>query len=494
MIALTRESRILDASGEPIRLPVKRQSAIKARYDAAQDSPDYRRIWENADYYDADSSNRREVRHKLMSRARYEVANNGYLDGILQTHCNYSTGTGPQLRMETQSADFNEQVERRFRAWARSIQLRRKLWAMNHAKVQDGEAFAIMRNNPRIEGPVQLDIKLIEAEQVQSIWRQEFFEPGVIDGIEFDEFDNPIAYDVLLTHPGSNNMLNANLETLRIPADFMLHFYKLRRPGEHRAVPEFRSTLNVGAASRRWREVTLGAAETAAEYTAVMKTSLTPDADDWDALDEIPFEKRMLTALPMGWDVTQMKAEHPNATFKDFARQQINEQGRPKSVPVNVGMADSSDHNFASGKLDHQSWFAEITVERQDAQDLVLDRLFALYWRFASPIFGWNPEFIPLHTWDWPVLPVADERARATARNIDLQNGSTTLSAVYSEIGHDFMGEELPRMAEDYGVTVEEMQTILLQKNFGNLQVTRQGGLDNEQQQTTPEETADAQQ
>ena len=210
-----------------------------------------------------------------------------------------------------------------------------------------------------------------------------------------------------------------------IAADFIMHWFKLRRPGQHRAVPELRSTLNVGATSRRHREATVAAAETAADISALMKTQLPPDgdADPVEALSSINFEKRMLLALPMGWDAQQMKGEHPNAAYKDFHRLQINELGRPKSMPVNVGMADSSEHNFASGKLDHLSWFQEIMVEREDCNDLVLDPLFELWFREAIMVYGWIWEVqrfgIAPHAWDWPVLPVADEKARSMARNTD---------------------------------------------------------------------------
>ena len=101
-------------------------------------------------------------------------------------------------------------------------------------------------------------------------------------------------------------------------------------------------------------------------------------------------------------------------------------------------------------------------------------------------VFNWQPDFIPLHVWDWPVLPVADERARSIARDNDLKNGSTSLSAVYSELGEDFEGEALPRMATDYGVEIDEMRSILLQSNLGNLTVQRQG--------TIPEGTEDDEQ
>ena len=63
-----------------------------------------------------------------------------------------------------------------------------------------GEAFAILANNPCLDHPVKLDLKLIEAERVTSPltawdWHK------TADGIEYDKFDNPVSYDVLIPIP-----------------------------------------------------------------------------------------------------------------------------------------------------------------------------------------------------------------------------------------------------------------------------------------------------
>ena len=86
--------------------PVRRRQ-IQATYDAARDSDEFKNYWANADSLDADSANSRSVRAKLVQRSRYEVANNGFADGMVQTHANYLVGVGPQLRLQTASAEFN---------------------------------------------------------------------------------------------------------------------------------------------------------------------------------------------------------------------------------------------------------------------------------------------------------------------------------------------------------------------------------------------------
>ena len=435
---------------------------INARYDSAQTTDEYRNYWANADSLDADSANSRGVRLRLMQRSRYEAGSNGYFDGMLKIHANYMVGTGPTLRCQTGNDGFNRVIETQWIRWSKRVQLRRKLWTMAHAKMQDGEAFAILRTNPRLRDQVKLDLALVEAEQVTSPLLP-FGMVGYIDGVRFDEFGNPLWYDVLKYHPGSM-FFDVEKIAERVPADFMLHLYALERPGQHRGVAEMKSTLNNGAASRRWREATLSAAESAAEMNILLKTQLSPDegADAAAPFSSIEFQRRMMTTLPMGWDASQMKSEHPNATYEMFHRAQISESGRPKCMPHNLGAGDSSSHNFASGKLDFTPYFKQLDCERADCNDLVMEPLFERWYDEAALRYGWPiiEGQHPAHTWDWPAHPVADEVSKATATEKRLKAGTTSLTKVYAEQGEDF-DDVLIEMAEDYGLSVDEMRSTL---------------------------------
>lgn len=456
----------------------RRPHQVSATYDAARDSDDFKNYWANADSFDADSANSRAVRSKLVPRSRYEIGNNGYADGITQTYATDVVGVGPKLHMETGSQGFNQLVEQQFHRWSKAIKFRRKLWCMCHAKCSDGESFGVLRTNPRNKHDIQLDVVLYETEQCQTV-NLPYSAVGYIDGIKFDKFGNPEHYDFLRTHPGSGN--GYSLKAEQVPAEFVLHWFMLRRPGQHRGIPEQSSTLNTGAASRRWREATLAAAESAADIAALLTSTLPPnsesDPDPVAPMSTLEFEKRMLTALPMGWDARQMKAEHPHAQYEAFHKQLINEQARPKSMPYNKAACDSSDYNYASGRLDHQTYYGALDVDREDCNDLVLDPLFDVWFDEAVRHFGWlggNPDAINIsHSWDWPKHRVADIRAEALASDIELKNGSRSLTAHYAARGEDFKGEALPALAEDFGVSVPEMQKILMRNLYPEVSVAK---------------------
>lgn len=452
----------------------QRYAAMKASYDAARNGTEYQNIWANSDRLDADSAHSKEVRHTLISRSRYEVGNNGYSDGIAQTYATDLVGVGPVLRMQTGSEGFNRMIELEWYRWTKAVQFRRKLWCMAHAKHTDGETFALKRRNPNVRHAVKLDVQLIEAEQCQTPYLP-YDEPGRIDGIKFDQFGNPQWYDILREHPGNTYQLRLDLVPERVPADQVLHWLKMRRPGQHRAVPENASTLNTGAAARRWREATLAAAETAADFTLFLKTQFQPDSEEMQYASDFSQQeitKRMMTALPVGYDPFQLKAEHPTATYEAFHKSLVNELARPRSMPYNKAACDSSSYNYASGRLDHQTYYASLDVEREDCNDLVLDPLFETWFAFAVIRFGWlggNPDLITAgareHLWDWPKHRVADVESEANANETRLQSGQVFVHQLFTDAGMDFE-DELAKAAVSLGVTTDELRQRLLDVTY----------------------------
>jgi len=442
---------------------------MHATYDAARTTDEFRNYWANADRLDADSANSRDVRHTLISRSRYECANNAFSDGIAQTITNDLIGTGPSLRMQTSSDGFNRMVELTWSLWSEAAGFNRKLWCMGHAKHVDGEGFAVLRKNPRLKHPIPLDLVLYEAEQVQTPFLP-FGEAGRIDGIRFDEFGNATTYEILHHHPGTTNRpLIWDIVPEQVPAESVLHWFRLRRPGQHRGTPEMGSSLNVGAASRRWREANLSAAERAALLTLMMETNMTADeADAIAPFTTMDVEKGMMNFLPEGWKPNQLEGKFPTASYEQFNKSLVNEQGRSVNMPRNKAAADSSDYNYASGRLDHGTYYDSLDVQRADCNSRVLNPLFSVWFDLAITRFGWlggNPDAIgagaKVHLWDWPKHRVADVEAEANATQTKLKSGQTFLHIVFSDGGMD-LEDELTKAAVSFGVTVDEMRKRIL--------------------------------
>jgi len=451
--------------GQTIR--VVRERAIRGSYDLAQTTDGNKNHWAAADNYNADSANSKSVRSTTVKRSRYETGNNGYLKGITRTQAAYVVGRGPKLRMQTISPGFNAMVEAAWRRWAAKVKLARKLRTAVKAKVTDGEAFLIARQNPGLDDPVKLDLMAVECEQVTStdlLWA----EKNRVDGVRFDDFGNPLFYDILPYHPGGQYWpMPAQAD--RVEARFVFHLFQEERPGQHRAIPELSSTLNTCAQSRRWREATIAAAENLADFSLFVKTESDPQVGPGQLLpfDTFEIQRGMMTSLPAGGDAFQPKAEQPAATYEAFNRCQIGEQARPLSMAYALAACDSSNSNFASAKLDQHPYFAAVDVEQAEIEEAVLEPLFSLWFLEAIRQYRWGGDrnLIPPHTWDWPARPQIDEVKTSTSRQIDLSTGVKSPRRIAAEDGYDWE-EELQATAEDYGVTIEEVRGALFAANF----------------------------
>ncbi|MEM9656959.1 MAG: phage portal protein [Planctomycetota bacterium] len=418
---------ILDAYGRKMPpSPSPRQRALralKARYDGAATNSDNARHWANADLMSADAANSPEVRAKLRSRCRYECyESNSFCNGIVKTLANYLIGPGARLKMQTGQRVRDRQIQTAWRRWARRVKFARKLRTLRMAKAVDGEGVMLLTNNPRLPGPVKLDLQLREADQMatpQLLWP----EKGKIDGVELDTYDNPIRYSFLKDHPGATHLTGNPLENEWIDARHVIHWYRHDRPGQHRGIPELAPALPLFALVRRYVLAVLAAAETAADFAGVMYTdSNAVDVDtDVDPMDAIELEMRAMLTLPAGWKLGQMKAEQPVTTFEEFRNAIWNEAARCVLMPFNIAAGNSAGYNFASGRLDHQAFDLAIDTDRCDCEDEVLERVFEAWLReYLSEMSGIAASDIDLslydqHSWYWPPKEHVDPQKQANA-------------------------------------------------------------------------------
>ncbi len=430
---------------------------VRGKYDAAQTNYENRRHWANADHLSANAAANVEVRRTLRSRARYEVANNSYAKGIVLTLANYVVGTGPRLQMLTDDPEANRLIEKEFSRWAKAVSLAHKLRTMRIAQCETGECFGLLATNPRIDARVQLDLRLIEADQVTTPWPVTRPEMNVVDGIVFDEFGNPIAYMILRRHPGDNTALRVGgVEHDVLPAESVVHLYRAERPGQNRGIPEITSSLSLFAMLRRYTLAVLGSAEQAALPSGVIYTDAPADADasGVEPMDQVELDRGTWMTMPFGWKIGQVRAEQPTTVYGDFKHEVINEIARCLNMPFNVAAGNSSGYNYASGRLDHQAFFKAIRIDQSYLADLVLDRVLKAWIDEAVLIEGYLPQSLRsldadfTHQWFWDGHEHVDPAKEASAQATRLSSHTTTLAAEYAKAGLDWESELRQRARE----------------------------------------------
>jgi lambda family phage portal protein len=449
--------------GRSTRRPAApRQLQVRARYDAAITNDANRKHWANADGLSADAAASPEVRRILRNRARYESANNSYAAGIVATLANDVVGTGPRLQVLTDDPEANNAIEQAFNAWARSINLADRLRTMRMARAHSGECFAKLASNPVVPGPVKLDVGLIEADRVASL-NYGVLGPYEVDGIVYDASGNPVAYRVLRDHPGDRSVTLASdvYEASRI-----VHYFMPARPEQHRGIPDLVPALPLFAQLRRYTIAVLSAAETAANFAGTVETDAPAngEADPVEPMDTIELEANSLLTLPAGWKMSQVKPEQPTTSYGEFKREILNEIARCLNMPFNVAAGNSSGYNYASGRLDHQTYFKAIRIDQAHMAQTVLDRVLAEWFDEAKLIEALVPprvrvlESLP-HQWFWDGTEHVDPAKEASAQATRLANHTTTLASEFARQGKDWEAELRQRarelaLMEELGITV----------------------------------------
>jgi capsid protein len=231
----------------------------------------------------------------------------------------------------------------------------------------------------------------------------------------------------------------------RVPASAVVHWFRADRPGQARGIPDIMPALPLFAQLRRFTLAVLAAAETAADFAGILYTDAPAngEADAAEPFEPIELEKRALLTMPGGWRMEQMRSEQPSTTYGEFKHEILNEISRCLNMPYNIAAANSSGYNYASGRLDHQTYYKAIRVEQSHLECVVLDRILAAWFDEAALL----PDFLPAglgpianwpHQWFWDGHEHVDPAKEANAQATRLANHTTTLADEYAKRGLDW--------------------------------------------------------
>lgn len=437
-------------------LPSRTVRVVRAKYDAAQTTAENRRHWANADGLSARLANSLAVRTKLRERARYERDNGGFCDGMVDSLVNEVVGVGPRLQVRTGDRAADRAVQDAWHTWADEVLLGEGLQILHRSRVVDGEGFCLLSTDDTLTHSVKLFPVWVECDQVttpnpSAVVRQAGTF-SLVDGIELSRVGRPVAYHVLRSHPG--DLLGAGWEYDVVAARRVIHWFLRKRAGQVRGVPEITPGLPLMAQKRRWTLATLSAAETAANFAAMLETQAPPDGttDDPTPFETLEIVRGMMTTLPAGTKAAQLKAEHPTALYDQFEACLLREFARPLHMPLNVAIGDSSRSNFASGRLDYLLYRMAIRVTRHFMGLRVMEPLFSEWLQEATRVPGLLPPNLPAvglpHLWFWPGFQPIDPDTEAKSDTEALLNGTTTLAELLAEVGLDWEEVVRQRAAE----------------------------------------------
>lgn len=436
---------------------------IAARYDNAQYTDENQRSWWMSDFLSAKSANNFQVRRQLRMRSRYEVSNNPYLFGIVNSNADDLVNVGPTLQCMLPSDADNKRIEAAWSEWAQEVELVEKLRTLKLAREVDGEGFLILKTRPNQEHPVKLYPVDVEADQITTPAPKNLTELWV-DGLTLDPVTGrPVSYDVLQTHPGDYFFPNLNpLQYAKVDARYVVAWFRKFRPGQVRGIPVFTSALDLFNELRSFRRAVLNKEQIAAQFTAVLESEAPADTDgstSGEPWDKIPIDRGAFITAPGGYTMKQFESGQSATSYEVYQEKCLGEACRPLCYPLNLALGTSQKFNFSSARLDHINYRNSLNVERADCDRTALDKI-AAAWVEEASLVGLLPRSIRTlrdlpHEWHWPGYEPLDPAKDAEADHARLSNGTMTWQQFWASRGYDWKEVMAQQAAER-----EEIETL----------------------------------
>lgn len=228
----------------------------------------------------------REKRQKVLFLARDLERNNGWATGVFRSITANVIGDGirPEIRMRTEGGELlqkqNTLMEDVFRKWADGADRSGKESIYEMQDQIEGESWAageVLAVTETLDGAdargrqVPLALKLYESEQLSD--KEEEIKGGkIIQGVEYDLLERPVAYHIWPNHPSETNFKTLE-EPVRIPADRVMHLGNFPRIGAPRGISRLHPVANVFAALAQYLDFELTRARVSSAWALLWKRS-----------------------------------------------------------------------------------------------------------------------------------------------------------------------------------------------------------------------------
>ena len=182
----------------------------------------------------------------LRNRSRDLIRNNPYAARAMEELAGNVVGTGivPKAKTGNTAIDKIIDAEWPFFADACDTPQRLDFYGMQTLTVrtmaESGEAIVRFRPRPADAGlRVPLQLQMLEADFLDQARTMGLVNGHVMEGVQFDEMGRRVAYWLFSYHPGGVLILNprGGIVSQPVPADQIMHVYRVLRPGQVRGVP-----------------------------------------------------------------------------------------------------------------------------------------------------------------------------------------------------------------------------------------------------------------
>lgn len=370
---------------------------------------------------------------RLRARTAWEMSNNPIVDGMVTTHCQDLSGPdGPTLQVFSSNDAYASQLESRWREWSEICEASGTMSLCDLIRLwfrgvwSTGELLGQVVTEESSEFPAKMRILPLHADRLATPPSMASHNDVAL-GVKRNPNGRPLLYYISkLTYTGPWQQQTGEFDD--IPAKDIHHGFFVVEPGQVRGFPLMASALPAIADIRDYDTQVLDAARAAAD-TGVWFFNTNPDGEKWagDEAIEVPTKRRVNRTAPPGWQPMSLTPGHPTANYSEHRRERMVEFGRAASIPLMMIRLDSSLHNYASARFDHQVYVQGLSSWRSWLARRHLNKMVRDLGRELQIAKDLPP--MPADTrlvWGWQMPPHVDPAKERAAERIGLQNRTLT--------------------------------------------------------------------
>jgi capsid protein len=454
----------------------------------------------------------------LMARCAYEASTNPTIEGMIDTHAIDIVGPdGPQWqvlarepgrllsskRLQGQFKEYAQAAEEILQDWFKLPDLNGDLsgveiltmdcnqqWTAGNSIVQVVDDDSIRRRNT-----IRLRWHPIHAERVFSN-RLYGLADGtrVTLGIERTKSGKKKRYHVLEADEFGSFSGSTKYES--VPAEYIIHRFRSREPGQICGVPMLASALPTIADIRHFDKLTMEAAKLGATFGLVFEDKFQDSPQKTGArkpagvMSSVKAGIAQILTAPKGKTAVQVDPKHPGNNYVDFRNERFRDVGRASQMPLMIVRLGAEDHSYSSARFDAQIYQRGI---RRDQSSILRKYSPSLMDVLREAELAGLIPMRPLQIEIGAIfarLPHVDPAKEARARESDLSTMSASLIDIWAEDGMrpQEMVAKLKRTVESLNEVKEGFGDAWL---LNNMKKTNPAIIDKMDQQESSKSTAD---
>jgi lambda family phage portal protein len=423
---------------------------------------------------------------RLRNRSRDLSRNNPFAARAVQVLVNNTVGGGVLGQIHSRSRNRASRWNQAWEDWAKNPHLcdhdgRADFWGLQalvfRTVVESGECLIRKRIDPRAEFPLKLQI--LEPDFIDDGTKDGLTEDGgyIRQGVEYGPNDERIAYHLHRQHPGDRVLALHKYETVKVPADEIIHVFRRDRPGQGRGVPWGAPVISRLRDFDDFSDAQLLKQKISACFTGFVIDSESQDTGGTPPLAE-SLEPGSIEILPAGKDV-RFASPPSVGEFDQFSRSMLLQIAAGYGVTYEALTSDLSHANYSAARMGHLE-FAR-NVDCWQKQILVAQMLGPIWGWFkqSAEIIGDDPADVRMH-WTPAKRELIDPQKEVGAIIEAVRGGLMSLSEAIRRSGYE-PGEVLAEIARDAAM-LDELGLIL---DTDPRNVTAAGMLQMEPQQET---------